>query len=99
MVCKQMLAIFVFIFLVVVWCCLLGTFLVRFTQCQKVVTEFEIWSINQLKTLRNHMLGLQATQVQGVCVCVCVCACVCACVRTCLCVFNIEGESWTKLAI
>ena len=74
MVYKQMLDIFVFIFLVV-WCCVLGAFLVRFMQCQKLVTEFETWSINQLKTSRNHMLGLQATQVQGVCVCVCARAC------------------------
>ncbi|MXQ92819.1 hypothetical protein E5288_WYG002842 [Bos mutus] len=34
----------------------------RFMQCQKLVTEFEMWSINQLKTSRNHALGLQATQ-------------------------------------
>ena len=80
-----MLGIFVFIFLVVVWCCVLGTFLVRFMQCQKLVTEFEMWSINQLKTSRNHALGLQATQVQ-VCVCVCVCG-VCTCVRMCVCVY------------
>ena len=85
MVYKQMLGIFVFIFLVVVWCCVLGTFLVRFMQCQKLVTEFEMWSINQLKTSRNHALGLQATQVQG-CVCVCVCG-VCTCVRMCVCVY------------
>ena len=99
MVYKQMLGIFVFIFLVVVWCCVLGTFLVRFMQCQKLVTEFEMWSINQLKTSRNHALGLQATQVQ-VCVGVCVCVwCVHVCAHVCLCIFNFEGESLTKLAI
>ena len=92
MVYKQMLGIFVFIFLVV-WCCVLGAFLVRFMQCQKLVTEFETWSINQLKTSRNHMLGLQATQVLGVCVCVC------ARMRARLCIFNFEGESLTELAI
>ena len=34
-------------------------------QCWKLVTELEIWSINKPKTLRNYILRLQASQVQG----------------------------------
>lgn len=52
----------------------------------------DLWSlrnmvINQLKTLRNHMLGFAGNTVHGVCMC------------ARLCIFNFEGESLTKLAV